>query len=61
MTQITLNRKQTSGYNADEQPGDEGVSVLIEPRNASGALLRAAGKLSIVVLDPTLAGDAARV
>jgi hypothetical protein len=61
VTKITLNAAQTKGYNADDLPGDEGVSVTVEPRDASGALLRAAGKLSIVVLDPTLAGDAARV
>jgi hypothetical protein len=61
VTQITLNAAQTRGYNADDQPGDEGVSVLVEPRDANGALLRAAGKMSIVVMDPTLAGSAARV
>ena len=61
VSRITLNRTQTKGYNADEFPGDEGVSVLVEPRDANGAVLRAAGKLSIVVLDPTLSGNAARV
>ncbi len=61
VSQITLNTAQTGGYNADDQPGDEGVSVQIEPRDASGTLLRAAGKLSIVVMDPTLSGAAARV
>jgi hypothetical protein len=61
VSKITLNRAQTKGYNPDHLPGDEGVSITIEPRDASGTLLRAAGKLSIVVLDPSLAGNAARV
>jgi hypothetical protein len=61
VTRITLNHAHTKGYNADDLPGDEGVSLLIEPRDANGAVLRAAGRLSIVVLDPTLSGNAARV
>ncbi|HVX11700.1 MAG TPA: hypothetical protein VHC22_11010 [Pirellulales bacterium] len=61
VTQITLNRKLTGGHNVDGRPGDEGVMVVVEPLNAAGDLIEVPGEVSIVVLDPTLEGDAARV
>lgn len=39
----------------------EGVSVAIELRDAQGRACRAAAPISVVVLDPALPGDAARV
>lgn len=61
VAQITLNRKLTGGHNVDAQPGDEGVMVVIEPLNAAGELIEVPGAVSIVVLDPALEGEAARV
>lgn len=59
--QVTLNRKLTGGHNVDGQPGDEGVMVVIEPLNAAGDLIEVPGQVSIVVLDPAMEGEAARV
>ncbi|HEX7448662.1 MAG TPA: hypothetical protein VF306_14015 [Pirellulales bacterium] len=61
VTQITLNRKLTGGHNVDAKPGDEGVMVVVEPLNEAGELIEAPGAVSIVVLDPALEGEAARV
>ncbi len=61
VTQIALNRQFTSGYNADGQPGDEGIMVSIEPRDAQGNLVTAIAPVSVAVLDPALQGPAARV
>lgn len=61
VTQITLNRMMTGGHNVDGHLGDEGLIVVVEPRNAAGQVVRARGKLSLVVLDPAERGDAARV
>src|SRR5581483_7131175 len=61
VTQITLNRKLTGGHNVDGHAGDEGVMVVVEPLNAAGDLIEVAGEISIVVLDPAIEGDAARV
>jgi hypothetical protein len=58
---ITLNAMFTGGYNADGQPGDEGVTAAIEPRDAQGRLLPAAAPVSVVVIDPAQQGEAARV
>lgn len=61
VAKITLNRQLTGGHNRDSHPGDDGVMVVVEPRNAAGQVLRAAGELSIVVLDPKLEGAERRI
>lgn len=61
VTQITLNRKLTGGHNVDSKPGDEGVMVVVEPLNQAGELVEVPGAVSIVVLDPEVDGEAARV
>ena len=58
---ITLNPRVTGGYAIDDQPGDDGVTVLIEPRTADGQLADAPGPVSIVLMDPSVAGEAGRV
>lgn len=58
---VTLNRKLTGGHNVDGQPGDEGVMVVVEPLNGAGDLVEVPGQVSIVVLDPAVEGEAARV
>jgi len=61
VTQISLNRKLTGGHNVDDQPGDDGLMVVIEPLDASGELIEVPGEVSVVVLDPAQEGEAARV
>jgi hypothetical protein len=61
VTQISLNRKLTGGHNVDGHAGDEGVMVVVEPLNAAGDLVEVPGEISIVVLDPAIEGEAARV
>jgi hypothetical protein len=58
---ITLNRKLTGGRNADGQPGDEGVMVVVEPLDSAGELLEVPGEISVVLLDPAQEGEAARI
>jgi hypothetical protein len=58
---IHLNPLLTGGSDFDDQPGDEGVSIVVEPRNNANQYVAIAGPISIVLLDPALQGDAARV
>ena len=58
---ITLNGALTGGYNADAQPGDEGVMVVIEPHGPGGEVVAVPAKVSVVAMDPSLEGDAARI
>jgi hypothetical protein len=61
VTSIALNRMFTGGYSAAGKPGDDGITVAIEPRDAAARLVRAAAPVSVVVLDPAVEGPAARV
>ena len=58
---ITLNRLLFGGWDMDGRPGDEGIFLLVEPRDTEGRFVPAAAPLSVVVLDRGLAGPAARV
>lgn len=58
---VTVNKTETTGWNLDGVPGDEGLKIVVEPRDASGAPLAAAGAVSIVVMDPLKQGAAARL
>jgi len=51
----------SGGYDADRQGGDEGVTVVVLPQDGQGATLHAASDISIVVMDPKLPGEEARV
>ena len=59
--EIRLNPVRTGGENFDGVPGDDGVTVLIEPRGPAGEILPQPGGVSVVVVDPAAPDDQARV
>lgn len=59
--EIRLNPVHTGGENFDQMPGDDGITVLIEPRGTRGEVLVQPGKVSVVVVDPAIPNDRARV
>lgn len=61
VAKIVLNRRLTGGFNADGTLGDEGVLVVVEPRDAAERLVREPGEVSLAVIDPKLRSDEARV
>jgi hypothetical protein len=64
VAQITLNAAATGAYGGAtgaSRPGDAGLRVVIEPRDVMGKILPAPADVNIVVLDPALSGEAARV
>jgi hypothetical protein len=61
VTHLFLNPVQTMAADFDGQPGDDGLRVVLEPRNAAGQFVSEAGPVSIVVLDPDQLGEAARI
>ncbi len=58
--QLVLNRMLTGGYNDNGKPGDSGVLVVLETRDAKGRRLEAPADVSVVLLDPAKTGDMAR-
>jgi len=61
ITHLHLHPLLTGGADFDGQSGDDGLSVVLEPRNADDEYVPQAGPVSIIVLDPARQGDAARV
>ena len=61
VTHIFLNPLLTGGVDFDRQLGDEGLSIVLEPRNAADEYVPVAGAVSVVVLDPAKEGEAARI
>ena len=60
-TQLVINKRLTGGLDRDGRNGDEGILVVVEPRDAQGRLVKAPGALSVVVMDPAQEGEAGRV
>lgn len=61
VTHVVINPVLTTGHNFDRRPGDDGISVVIEPRNADDEFVPRAGDVSIALLDPAAEGEAQRV
>jgi hypothetical protein len=61
ITHLVLNPLRTGGANFDNQPGDDGLCVVLEPRNANEEYVPQAGPVSVVVLDPSRQGESARL
>jgi len=51
---IALDRTLTGGINSGNNSGDQGLLVVVEPRDRAGRALDAPADLSIAVLDPAL-------
>ncbi len=58
---IVLNRILTGGISENATAGDQGLLVVVEPRDRDGRTIDAPAEMSVVVIDPALEGDAARV
>jgi hypothetical protein len=52
--------RNTGGWNNDGMPGDEGVFVLLEPRNQHGQVVPTIGAVSLVLIDPAIDGEGGR-
>lgn len=47
--------------NLDSRPEEDGLYLVLQPRNVLGQMVPVAAELSVVVLDPALEGDAAKI
>lgn len=57
---VYINPRLTGGEDFDQQAGDDGLAVMIEPRNKDGIFVPKPAPVTIVLLDPSKEGDAAR-
>ena len=61
VAEIHINRFLTAGLNRDGKPGDDSITLVVEPRDRQGKYVPQAAPVSVVLLDPALSGDEARV
>lgn len=61
VTHLHINRSATRGLNTDGKAGDDVLMVALEPRDQYGRFVPAANPVAIVLLDPQLQGEKARV
>ena len=61
VAQITLHPALTGGIGTGVRSGDEGLLVVVEPRDFGGNIVNAPGEISVALLDPALSGEQARL
>ena len=61
VTHVVVNPLLTKGRNIDGLYGDDGLTLVIEPRNADDDYVPAAGPLTISVIDPEESGEEQRI
>ena len=49
--------KQSGGYDTDDEPGDDGLVLYIQPIDADGHVIKAAGTLKVRLLDLSAPAD----
>ena len=59
--QLTLHPALTGGIGSSDYAGDEGLLVVVEPRDFGGNIVAAPGDLSVALIDPALSGQQARL
>jgi hypothetical protein len=58
---LFINPFHTTGIDLDQQPGDDAIRVLFEPRGASGRFIPKTGSATLVLIDPAKEGEDGRV
>jgi hypothetical protein len=58
---IVISRLFSGGRSSGSKPPDDGITVVFNPRTASGQAIEAGGDVAIVLIDPQLHGDASRI
>lgn len=56
ITRVELKRRSLKGVDFDEQPGDDGLAILIQPRNEANEVVSQPGPITVVVLDTAYEG-----
>jgi len=57
VTHVKLQRRSLRGVDFDEQPGDDGLALVVEPRNTADEIVSVAGPITVVVLDYAYRGS----
>jgi len=61
VTHLFLNPTLTGAADFDGRPGEDGLRIVLQPRNSDNEFVPEAGPLSVVLLDPERQGEGARI
>jgi hypothetical protein len=61
VSSLFIDPQQTRSVDLDRASGDDAIRLVLEPRNEAGQFIPTAGKVSVVVLDPSRQGAEARL
>ena len=51
-TEIIVNRSMTSGQDVNDSPGDDGLNLLLQTKDANGQIVLQGGELTVSLIDP---------
>ena len=51
-TEIIINRSMTSGQDVNDSPGDDGLNLLLQTKDANGQIVLQGGELTVSLIDP---------
>ena len=60
-TRISIPQEFLAGRDYDGEPGDDGIAVLVQPRDAQGQVVLEPAAISVVAIDPAIRGAGGRV
>lgn len=61
IVEIAFHPSLCRGINLDDNPQDDGVYVVLQPRNAMGQFAEAAGDVTVIAVDPTKPKERERI
>jgi hypothetical protein len=58
---VVVHQSHTRGVNTNREPGDDAIALLVQPRNRANQVIEDWERISVVMIDPALPGEQARV
>lgn len=61
LSHVTLDLLSTGAFDDDGRPGDDGITIGLEPRSADDFFVPQAGRVTVLLVDPAKSGPASRL
>jgi hypothetical protein len=61
VTEIAFNTPLCRGNNSNEESGDDGIYLVLQPKNGAGEFVDEPADITVVAVDPALEGEEAKI
>lgn len=58
---VSIHRNKTKGQDVDGKPGDEGLVLLVQPRDQGGNIIASPAKMTVSIIDPNASASRQRI